>query len=124
MTVQELKEKVFAGKDITKEEALFLMDADLEEISKAADEIRQKYCGNGFDICSIINGKSGHCSEDCKFCAQAGCYRTGQECYPLVSTDTIMEGAKRMQKRAHFVLQSLLQVNVSVKKRLTVSVKV
>ena len=98
MTVQELKEKVFAGKDITKEEALFLMDADLEEISKAADEIRQKYCGNGFDICSIINGKSGHCSEDCKFCAQAGCYRTGQECYPLVSTDTIMEGAKKNAK--------------------------
>ena len=56
MTVQELKEKVFAGEDITKEEALFLMNADLEEISKAADEIRKKYCGNGFDICSIING--------------------------------------------------------------------
>ena len=121
MTVQELKEKVFAWEDITKEEALFLLNADLEEISKAADEIRKKYCGNGFDICSIINGKSGHCSEDCKFCAQAGCYQTGQECYPLVSTDTIMEGAK---KNAHFVLQSLLQVNVSVKKRLTVSVKV
>ena len=64
MTVQELKEKVFAGEDITKEEALFLLNADLEEISKAADEIRKKYCGNGFDICSIINGKSGHCSED------------------------------------------------------------
>lgn len=98
MTVQELKEKVFAGEDITKEEALFLLNADLEEISKAADEIRKKYCGNGFDICSIINGKSGHCSEDCKFCAQAGCYQTGQECYPLVSTDTIMEGAKKNAK--------------------------
>ena len=43
MTVQELKEKVFAGEDITKEEALFLLNADLEEISKAADEIRKKY---------------------------------------------------------------------------------
>lgn len=29
MTVQELKEKVFAGEDITKEEALFLLNADL-----------------------------------------------------------------------------------------------
>lgn len=95
MTVQSLKNKVLEGNDITKEEALFLMGEDLEELAQAADEIRKKFCGNGFDICSIINGKSGNCSENCKFCAQAGCYHTGQECYPLVSTETIMEGAKK-----------------------------
>lgn len=98
MTVEDLRQKVLAGKDIDKSEALFLAEADLEELCTAADDIRKNFCGNGFDVCSIINGKSGHCSENCKFCAQAGCYETNQECYPLVSTETIMKGAKKNEK--------------------------
>lgn len=97
-TVEELKEKVLSGQDINKEEALFIYKADLETVCAAADEIRKELCGNGFDVCSIINGKSGHCSENCKFCAQAGCYDTNQECYPLLSTEKIMEGAKKNAK--------------------------
>lgn len=95
MTVESLKNEVLNGKKITKEEALFIAGENLEEICSAADEIREKFCSNGFDLCTIINGKSGRCSENCKYCAQAGCYKTKIESYPLLDTDTIVKDAKR-----------------------------
>lgn len=93
MSVSELKNKILNGKQITKEEALTLIDAPLAELTKAADEIRRKMCGNTFDMCTIINGKSGRCSENCKYCAQSAFYKTCVEEYPLLSTDKIVEQA-------------------------------
>ena len=69
--IEELKNKIFSGEMITKDEAMSLIDAPLDELCKAADEIREKFCDNVFDICTIINAKSGRCSEDCKYCAQS-----------------------------------------------------
>lgn len=97
--VQELKEKVLRGGQILKEEALVLADAELGELCKAADEIRETFCQNGFDICTIINGKSGRCSENCKYCAQAGCYAASVEEYPLLPSEKFVEGAKRNAKQ-------------------------
>ena len=63
--VCELKEKVLAGGAITRQEALELAQAPYDALCAAADEIRKARCGNGFDLCTIINGKCGRCSEDC-----------------------------------------------------------
>ena len=57
--IEELKNKIFSGEMITKDEAMSLIDAPLDELCKAADEIREKFCDNVFDICTIINAKSG-----------------------------------------------------------------
>lgn len=93
--VESLKEKVLSGGQISREEALMLIDAPLEALTLAADEIRQKISGNGFDICTIINGKCGKCSEDCKYCSQSAHFRTAlQESYPLLSTEEILKEAK------------------------------
>lgn len=98
--VTELKEKVLNGSEITREEALSLVDSPLEELASAADEIRRNMCGNGFDICTIINGKCGRCSEDCKYCAQSAHYHTScTETYPLLSTEELLEGAKYNDER-------------------------
>ena len=71
------KKKVLNGELIGKEEALFLAEeAPLNELTEAANEIRKHFCKNKFDICTIINGKSGKCSENCKFCAQSSFYHT------------------------------------------------
>lgn len=92
--VQTYKKLVLDGKLLTKEQALELEQADLDELCKAADEIRKHFCGDAFDICTIINGKSGRCSENCKYCAQAACYNTNVETYPLLSNEQVLEQAK------------------------------
>lgn len=92
--VKRMKEKISSGGAVTKGEALSLYDGPLEELCKAADEIREHFCGNRFDICTIINGKSGKCPEDCKFCAQSAYYHTTAEEYPLLDTKEIVRQAK------------------------------
>lgn len=92
--IQRLKEKVLSGAEITREEALALYDESLKSLCQAADEIRRHFCGDGFDICTIINGKSGSCSENCKFCAQSAYYRTEAGRYPLLDKKEIVRQAK------------------------------
>ncbi len=95
MIVNDLKEKVMSGLVITREESFLLTDAPLEELTAAANEIRERFCANAFDICTIINGKCGKCSEDCKYCAQSAHYHTPcGETYPLLPTDKLLAQAK------------------------------
>lgn len=93
MNINELKQKVIDGYQITKVEAMELYQADYQELLAASKEIREACCGNAFDICTIINAKSGRCSEDCKFCAQSGHYHTNAEVYPLLDHEIIIEDA-------------------------------
>lgn len=58
---------------------------DKQALYAAADEIRKKCYGDFFDTCSIINARSGRCSEDCKWCAQSGfAHDTGCKIYEFV----------------------------------------
>ncbi len=93
--VTELKENILKGGQISRDEALLLADAPLDELTRAADEIRRQMCQNGFDLCTIVNGKCGRCSEDCKYCAQSVHYHTAcSESYPLLDTEKLLEGAR------------------------------
>lgn len=90
---ENLKSKVINGYPVTKQEALSLFDEDIDKLTLYADEIRKKFCGDSFDVCSIINGKSGRCSEDCKYCAQSAYYKTNVREYPLLSANSIVSEA-------------------------------
>ncbi len=87
------KEKILNGAVIDKDTAMQLVEQPLEELCSAADAIRQHFCQKDFDLCTIVNGKSGRCSEDCKYCAQSAHYITEVETYPLLSTDEIVKQA-------------------------------
>jgi biotin synthase len=89
--MENLTLEIIRGKQITKEEALNLFDFELEEIFFAASKIRRKYKGNKVKVCSIINAKSGQCSEDCKFCTQSAFNKTDVKVYSLVDTEKIKE---------------------------------
>lgn len=89
-----LTEKVLKGLQITKEEAMSLYEQPLEELCESADKIRRRFCSDQFDICTIINGKSGRCSENCRFCAQSAHNHTGADEYPLLPEEEILEQAK------------------------------
>ena len=92
--VLDMKEKVINGYNITKEEALKLYNSPLDELTESANEIRKYFCGNKFDICTIINAKSGKCSEDCKYCAQSAFYNTNIDEYPILEKEKILKDAK------------------------------
>ena len=73
------------GGQLSAEEALRLAnDSDKEALYEAAHQVTCHFMGNRFDTCSIINAKSGNCSEDCKWCAQSGHYATKVQLYPLL----------------------------------------
>ncbi len=100
--ISELKEKVLRGESLTKEEALGfceLKPEQQEELWSAAEEITKKYCPKEFDSCSIINARSGKCSENCKWCAQSAHYKTNITSYPLVSRDECMRVAEYNRKQ-------------------------
>lgn len=85
----ELKDKVLNGYSVSKEDALNLIDVHLDELSNSANEIRKSFCSNKFDICTIINVKSGRCTEDCKFCAQSNFHNTDIDIYPLIDSEEL-----------------------------------
>lgn len=97
--ISNIKEKILSGKKISYNEALSLIDMPLNMLLKAADEIREHFCSNIFDVCSIINAKSGKCSENCKFCAQSAHYKTNINEYPLLDKDKIVENALYMAEK-------------------------
>lgn len=94
MNLNELTNEVLNGKQISREEALFLYEQPLSELCEHADQIRRHFCSNQFDICTIINAKSGSCSENCKFCAQSAHNHTCASQYPLLSKEEILAQAK------------------------------
>mgnify|MGYP000854754395 CR=1 FL=1 len=57
---------------------------DKEQLYTLADKIREHFCGNTIDLCSITNAKSGKCSENCKWCSQSAHYTTNIEEYELI----------------------------------------
>jgi len=91
--IQQIKNKILNGFQINKEDAMQLISADLEKLSTASNELRQYFCGNAFDICTIINGKNGKCSENCKFCAQSAHYKVSIEEYPLLDCKSLLKEA-------------------------------
>lgn len=91
--ISELKERIFRKESINKVDILSIVEAPLSELTTAANEIRQHFCGQNFDLCSIINVKSGRCSENCKFCAQAACYKTPIDTYPFLDDEPVLKQA-------------------------------
>ncbi|MDQ7095730.1 biotin synthase BioB [Desulfosporosinus sp. PR] len=91
--IEAFKNKVLSGGYLTRENALSLQDAELEALCQAANALRIHFCGNGFDICTIINGKSGRCTEDCHYCAQSAHYPAEIEEYPLLDRASLLKQA-------------------------------
>lgn len=88
MDVETLKKTVLAGGSISAGEAEWLaLHAPKDALYEASHEITLRCMGNKFDLCSIINAKSGNCSEDCRWCAQSAKYRTAASVYPLLSAE-------------------------------------
>ncbi|HUI45768.1 MAG TPA: biotin synthase BioB [Nitrospirota bacterium] len=100
-TVPQALKSVLSGSrlDITSATALSLVKGqDLWDLFAAAGRIREHFRGSSVDICSIVNAKSGACSEDCAYCAQSARYATAAPVYPLISKEDIAKAAQSAKK--------------------------
>lgn len=91
--------RVRAGERLTRADALCLYEQPLDALCAAADALRRHFCGNVFDLCTIINGKCGQCSENCRFCAQSAHHHADVTSYPLLPDDAIVAQAARDKAR-------------------------
>ncbi len=91
-----IRDRVLEGAKIDVPTALYLASmkgASLWDLFAAANRVREHFRGPGIDICSIVNAKSGACTEDCLYCAQSTHYATDAPVYPLMSVDHIEQAA-------------------------------
>jgi biotin synthase len=93
-SVEKLAERAAAGQ-LGRDDALWLATAaPFDELLFHANRLRQNAWGDSVHLCSIINAKSGACSEDCAFCAQSARHRTAIDIYPLVPPERMLDAAR------------------------------
>ncbi len=97
VTIGKVEEHVLAGRDITKEEALglsSLSEQDQVDLFASANRIRAHFRGDTVDLCSIINAKSGACTEDCSFCSQS--YKSSAKIsrFTLLKAEQVLSSAE------------------------------
>ncbi len=69
---------------IPQKEAVELLECEgpeVYELFARANSVRLKNRGMKVRLCGVINAKSGHCTEDCKFCAQSAHNDSKIECH-------------------------------------------
>ncbi len=98
----ELTERVLAGGEVTRDEALRLLraeGADTFDLFAAANRLREAFQGVDIHLCSIVNAKSDRCSEDCSFCSQSAHFSSPIPDYPLVDDDEVIRHAEAAKER-------------------------
>ena len=115
--IASMEERILAGGEISEEEAIALIRIDGSQIYTllaAAQRIRFHFKGNRVNLCSIVNAKSGLCSEDCSFCAQSSHFETKSPVYDMIEPDRIIEAAKKareMKSREFSIVTSGMSVD-------------
>lgn len=99
MDLKKLADDIINGKRLKREDNLsFFINCDLDALLEGADKIREYFCGDKVDLCTIINGRSGRCGEDCKYCAQSAHNHTNCEVYDFLPKEKILAEALANEK--------------------------
>jgi biotin synthase len=83
---------------ITFDEALALGELtshdEIGDLVERAWAVRTERFANSTDLCSLVNAKSGGCSEDCGFCAQSRYAEADTPMHAMMDPEQILEHAK------------------------------
>lgn len=86
---------ISGGPAATADELLSLLrDAPREEFHEAAHRVTVAMAPRRFDFCGIVNARSGHCPENCKWCAQSAHWKTGVSCHGWIGAEACVKAAK------------------------------
>ncbi len=81
--------------DWTKEEITHIHQMPLMELAFAAGALHRRFHEPGrVQLCTLMNIKTGGCSEDCSYCAQSSRYNTGLKATKLSTVDSVLEAAR------------------------------
>jgi len=72
---------------------LELRGAAFQQAISRATKLREHNSGDSFNLCWIVNAKSGNCSQDCAFCAQSSRSSANSPSYPMLDVDEIVRAA-------------------------------
>ncbi|CAL3971007.1 unnamed protein product [Diplocarpon coronariae] len=79
----------------TKEEIKELYDTPLMSLAFAAASVHRKFHNPAaIQMCTLMNIKTGGCSEDCSYCAQSSRYSTGLKASKMVNVDSVLDAAR------------------------------
>jgi biotin synthase len=93
-----LAEKALRDEALTRTECLAVLtapDEHLLDLLAAAFTVRERYFGRTVRLQMLLNAKSGACQEDCHYCSQSAVSTADIERYGLVSSQAMIEGARR-----------------------------
>ncbi len=77
-------------------EEIFRLDfTGLWPLLAQASRLREERSGKGISLCVIINAKSGHCPQDCAFCAQSRRSSAPIDKYPLLPQEQLVAAAQQ-----------------------------
>ncbi len=96
----ELAERILDGSELGAEqlsELAFIPDHEVLHLLPGANMLREAQFGDKVHLCTICNGKSGKCSEDCAFCAQSAFAKTDAPVYPLLPKDELKQGSQAVR---------------------------
>jgi biotin synthase len=91
-----------SGKGVCSEDALIVLglpQAELWHLLAVSERVRHRFKGDQVRLCSIVNAKSGLCSEDCSFCSQSSRSKASIEKYPLMEEEQIVMAARDAKQR-------------------------
>jgi biotin synthase len=99
--ISRLEALVLAGGEVSVDDAVALAglpDDDVPALAAAGDRLRKHFCGDRVELCAIVSARTGACSEDCAFCAQAGHSKAHSEFTPMMSPVDILAAAKSAER--------------------------
>lgn len=96
----KLKEKIVKGYNLSQKEAIALSNSNEKQtLYNCANELREHFCGNFIDICTITNAKSGKCPEDCKWCSQSSHHTSNIPIYEMIEPEVAINNAVESFKK-------------------------
>ena len=89
----DIAKKILKGNNIEPEFFYKILELPEDKVSYlfcGSNLLRETFFGNEIHLCTIINAKSGRCSENCAFCAQSIHYKTDIQEYPLLEEEKLL----------------------------------